>query len=181
MSAASRREIVISMMQRTLEPDIAVGHLDRLYTAARALARDPWLAEDLVHDVYATAFSRPRLLRGDDELAYLMRALYNRYKDHWRGTARRPAEQPVEQEHHLASQASSPELAAEHAETLAAVHRLESPYRETVVAVDVLGMSYSQAARALGWPIGTIMSRLHRARDRVTADLSSVPRVAVAA
>jgi RNA polymerase sigma-70 factor, ECF subfamily len=159
---------------RTLDPDVAVKHLDRLYTAARALARDPWLAEDLVQDVYVTTLSRERRLHGDDELAYLLRALYNRYNDHWRKTARRPSEQPVEEQLDLASPDAGPQLAAEHAETLAAVHRLDSPYRETVVAVDVLGLSYSEAAKALDMPIGTIMSRLYRGRNRVADELRDV-------
>jgi RNA polymerase sigma-70 factor, ECF subfamily len=180
MCAGARRGIVPCVKKRTLDPDVAVKHLDRLYAAARALARDPWLAEDLVHDVYATTLSRPRMLRGDDELAYLMRALHNRYKDHWRAAKRRPSEQPADEAYDATVPSAGPDLVLEHAETLAAVHRLDSPYREAVVAVDVLGLSYSQAAQALGSPIGTIMSRLHRARERVTAELGSVARAAVA-
>lgn len=175
MSAAWRAVNVSAVVKRTLDPDLAAQHLDRLYTAARGLSKDPWLAEDLVQDVYATTLQRPRRLRGDDELAYLVRALYNRYRDHWRVSTRRPPGQPVEEAGELSSESPGPDLAVEHAETLAAVHRLPSPHREAVVAVDVVGLSYSQAASALGWPIGTVMSRLSRARERVALELAPEP------
>lgn len=161
-------------MLRTLDPDVAVSHLDRLYVAAKGLCRDPWLAEDLVHDVYAKTLARPRRLHGDDELAYLMRSLYNRWKDHLRSSSRATLE-PIDELPDLPGSAVAPELAAEHNEVLAAVHRLHSPYRETVVAVDVVGLTYSQAARALGVPIGTIMGRLFRARGKIAADLRGDP------
>jgi RNA polymerase sigma-70 factor, ECF subfamily len=167
MPPGRRRGIVPCM---TLDPDAAVKHLDRLYAAALALARDPWLAEDLVQDVYLTTLTGRRKLTGGSELGYLLRALYNRYSDHWREAKRRPAERPVEDEHGLASPSAGPELLAEHAEAVAAVRRLERPYRETVVAVDMLGLSYSEAAQALDRPIGTIMSRLSRAREQVAAE-----------
>ena len=59
-------------MPRRLDPEAAIGHLDRLYAAARALSGDPHLAEDLVQDTYAAVLSRPRWLSGSDELGYLL-------------------------------------------------------------------------------------------------------------
>ena len=67
-----------------------------------------------------------------------------------------------------------PDRASEHRDVLDAVHALESPFRETVVAVDVLGLSYREAATALGTPVGTVMSRLARGRDRVMLALEPV-------
>src|SRR4051812_21767735 len=77
-------------MPRRLDPEAAIGHLDRLYAAARALSGDPHLAEDLVQDTYAAVLSRPRFLSGSDELGYLLRALRNRWRDELRTRARRP-------------------------------------------------------------------------------------------
>src|SRR3954449_11008341 len=77
-------------MPRRLDPEAAIGHLDRLYAAARALSGDPHLAEDLVQDTYAADLSRPRFLSGSDELGYLLRALRNRWRDELRTRARRP-------------------------------------------------------------------------------------------
>ena len=74
-------------MPRRLDPEAAIGHLDRLYAAARALCGDPHLAEDLVQDTYAAVLSRPRWLSGSDELGYLLRALRNRWRDELRTRA----------------------------------------------------------------------------------------------
>jgi RNA polymerase sigma-70 factor (ECF subfamily) len=59
----------------------------------------------------------------------------------------------------------------DNATVLDAVHELPSPYIETVIAVDVLGLSYAEAGEALGVPTGTIMSRLHRGRSKVAERL----------
>ena len=71
-----------------------------------------------------------------------------------------------------------PDRALEHREVLDAVGSLSSPFRETVVAVDVLGLSYKEAGSALGAPVGTVMSRLARGRRRVIAALTPMPEVA---
>src|SRR3954465_16012417 len=123
-------------MPRRLDPEAAIGPLDRLYAAARALSGDPHLAEDLVQDTYAAVLSRPRWLSGSDELGYLLRALRNRRRDELRTRARRP--QPAPREgggEHMAAAPPSPELAMDGATVLDAVHELPSPSRETLVAI----------------------------------------------
>jgi len=155
-----------------LNADSALCHLDRLVAAARALCGNHADADDLVQDVYLTLLRRPRRLKGGSELAYLMTMLRNAQIDRYRSAARRQtfaldeAEEPEDPRSDL-----RPECALEGREVLEAVHALPSPFRETLVAVDVLGMSYKEAGGALGVPVGTVMSRLARGRERVIAAL----------
>ena len=61
---------------------------------------------------------------------------------------------------------------------LAAIDALPARYRDAVLAVDVLGLDYAQAATTLGAPLGTVMSRLYRGRDRVAVQLLAPAPVA---
>jgi RNA polymerase sigma-70 factor (ECF subfamily) len=140
-------------------------HLDRMAAAARALCGNHADADDLVQDVMLSLIQRPRRLKRGSELAYLMTMLRNAQVDRYRAAARRQT-------------SSLDEAELEGREVLEAVHSLDSPFRETVVAVDVLGLSYKEAANALDVPVGTVMSRLARGRERVVAMLSPLPEVA---
>ena len=66
-------------MERTLDPARLGDHLDRLYRAAWALCGSREDAEDLVQETYARLLARPRLLRNEDDLGYLLRALRNTF------------------------------------------------------------------------------------------------------
>src|SRR3954454_644252 len=74
-----------------LDPAGLGYHLDRLYRSARALCRSREGAEDLVQDTYARVLSRPRFLRNDDELGYLLRVLRNTFISQQRRARSRPA------------------------------------------------------------------------------------------
>ncbi len=162
-------------MPRRLDHEAAIGHLDRLYAAARALCGDPHLAEDLVQDTYAAVLSRPRWLSGSDELGYLLRALRNRWRDELRTRARRPQPSPLDAStERLHATVPAPDAVLDGAAVLGVVHELPSPYRETVVAIDVLGLSYAEAGQALDVPTGTVMSRLHRGRAKVAERLRAL-------
>src|SRR5215831_14118851 len=75
---------------RRLDPDRAVEHLPRLFRAARAWTRSREEAEDLVQETYALVLARPRLLRGEDEVGYLLRSLRNTLISQRRTERRRP-------------------------------------------------------------------------------------------
>ena len=129
------------------------------------------LAEDLVQETYVKVLSRPRFLRRDDDLGYLVKALRNTWYSHLRDErTRRASTDPGEQApDEIAARTSQgdPESSLEAGEVLAALAELPREYREAVAAVDVAGLSYAEAARALGVRQGTIMSRVYRGREQV--------------
>jgi RNA polymerase sigma-70 factor (ECF subfamily) len=113
-----------------VEPERFAQHRDRLHRAAWALCASPHDADDLVQETYVRVLSRPRRLRGREELPYLLRTLRNTYLTTLRTAGRRPR-------------------------------------TVTLVAVDLGGASYREAAHALGTREATVTTRLHRARERV--------------
>jgi RNA polymerase sigma-70 factor, ECF subfamily len=162
---------------RRLDPERAVEHLPRLYRAARAWVRSREEAEDLVQETYARVLARPRFLRGEDELGYLLRALRNTLVSQRRAQSRRPQTALlVEDAAPSRRSGEDPAAAAEIHEVYAAIDELPEEFRDALVAVDIAGLSYDEAARALGVPAGTVTSRLFRARDRVARRLEDQPQ-----
>lgn len=113
--------------------------------------------------------ARPRLLRNDDDLGYLLRALRNTFLTRRGAESRRPRPGPLPDRLDLVAdpRAPQPETALEAGELYAAVAALPDEFRDVLVAVDVAGLSYKEAARALRIREGTVMSRLYRARQQV--------------
>jgi RNA polymerase sigma-70 factor (ECF subfamily) len=156
-------------MDRMLDPSRLGDHIDRLYRAAWALCGSRERAEDLVQETFARVLSRPRLLRNEDDLGYLLRALRNTFLNQLRSERRRLAPVPLPEQPDLIadSRARDPQAAVEARELYAAISALPDDYRDVLVAVDVTGLSYKEAARALRIREGTVMSRLYRARQQV--------------
>jgi RNA polymerase sigma-70 factor, ECF subfamily len=156
-------------MERTLDPARLGDHIDRLFRAAWALAGSREDAEDLVQETYARVLSRPRFLRHEDDLGYLLRALRNTFLNQKRTESRRlrPGSLPEQLDVVADPSARQPQAAAEAGEVYAAIAALADDYRDVLVAVDVTGLSYKEAAKALGIREGTVMSRLYRARQQV--------------
>jgi RNA polymerase sigma-70 factor (ECF subfamily) len=157
-------------MGRTLDPSRLGDHIDRLYRAACALTGSRVAADDLVQDTYAKVLAKPRLLRNDDDIGYLLRTMRNLFYDERRQAARR-ATDPVDPEdlERVEGAQTGPGRAAEHRELLATIAALPQEFRDVLVAVDVAGLSYKETAKLVGAPEGTVMSRLFRARKRIVA------------
>jgi RNA polymerase sigma-70 factor (ECF subfamily) len=141
-------------------------HLDRLYRAALGLTGSPADAEDLVQDVCVRVLTKPRLVTNGDDLGYLLRVLRNTFISNRRTSNRRPAAAtaPEDMERFQAHNAADPERAYEARELYGRIAGLPEHQRDALVAVDLLGLSYKEAAATLDVPTGTIMSRLFRAR-----------------
>jgi RNA polymerase sigma-70 factor, ECF subfamily len=161
---------------RRLEPKSLGEHLDALYRAAWALCGSREDAEDLVQETFTRVLARPRVIRGD-ERGYLMRALRNTFYSRLRTASRRPQTGPTLDDVQPADTRSThqPQRAAEVGEILEAIARLPEDFRMTIVAVDILGLSYAEAAKALDAREATITTRLYRARQRISKELSDQP------
>jgi RNA polymerase sigma-70 factor (ECF subfamily) len=162
---------------RRLDPDRLPEHLDRLFRAAWALCGSAQEAEDLVQETCARVLAKPRMLRGDDELAYLVRVLHNTFVSGLRAASRRPLPEPLEKAPDPVDErtAARPEEAANARLVYGAIAELRHEYRDVLVAVDVAGLTYHEAAKALGLPEGTVMSRLFRARRQIIRALATEP------
>jgi RNA polymerase sigma-70 factor (ECF subfamily) len=161
---------VLSGVTPELEREALGDHLDRLYRAAWALCGSREDAEDLVQETYTRVLSKRRIIgRKEDTLPYLLAVLRNTYVSSLRKRDRRPRTAPLEdsEERLAAPAAASPASALAAREVFAAIAQLPDDQRDALAAVDVAGLSYQEAADALEVPVGTIMSRLYRGRNRV--------------
>lgn len=161
------------MPERPLDPERLGDHLDRLYRAAWALCGTREDAEDLVQDTYARVLTKPRMLRNDDDLGYLLRVMRNTFVSRHRTASRRPRTEPfaegadpVEERPELQPGAA---LEARHVFTV--ISTLQPDFRDALIAVDVTGLSYREAGKLLGAKEATVTSRLYRARQQVAAAL----------
>jgi RNA polymerase sigma-70 factor, ECF subfamily len=159
---------------RALDPQSLGDHLDRLFRAAWALCGSREDAEDLVQETCERVLRKPRLLQRDDDLGYLLRVLRNTYVSNLRTASRRPRTSPLPDDLDIVEDrgAVQPETVMEARELYATIAELPSDFREALVAIDVVGLSYRDAARALGVREATITTRLHRARLRVAKAMS---------
>ncbi len=150
-------------------------HVDRLYRAAWALCGSREDAEDLVQETFARVLAKPRRIATDDPLPYLLRVLRNTFVSTLRTRSRRPQTALLEDDEPraLAPASASPAAVVETREVFAAISRLGEDYRDVLVAVDVAGLTYEEAARAFDVPVGTVMSRLYRARGKVAEALGT--------
>jgi RNA polymerase sigma-70 factor (ECF subfamily) len=139
-------------------------HVDRLFRAAYALSGSREDAEDLVQDTFARVFARPRLVRRHDDPRYLLRALRNTWIDMQRARSVRPVTSGGDALHWIVDRSADPAgQALDVRAVYEALGELSPKLREAIVAVDIVGLPYRDAARALGIRQGTLQSRLARA------------------
>ncbi len=159
-----------------LDPERLSDHIDPLFRAAWALTGSRTDAEDLVQETFLNVLKRPRLLRDGNELGYLMRALRNTYASRYRKTTARPVEvRLIDTDGHVHDDRE--EINAR--EIIEAIASAPAPFRDAVIAVDLLGLSYREAAQSLRTREATITTRLHRGRQHVarqlTGELAAIP------
>jgi RNA polymerase sigma-70 factor (ECF subfamily) len=150
--------------------DEALPHLDTLYRVALRLTRDPATAEDLVQDTMLRAVKAWASFRtGSNARAWLVTILRNQFISSWRKDHRAPHRIDLDTAPELPDTGNpDPEgrFFAEllDDEVLAALDDLPDDFREVVVLSDLEGMPYADVAESLGIPVGTVKSRLFRAR-----------------
>jgi RNA polymerase sigma-70 factor (ECF subfamily) len=127
-----------------------------------------------VQETFARVLRKPRILHSEDDLGYLLRVLRNTFVSTRRTAARRPQTTALPDDLDLVEDRSAtrPEAKIETNELYAAIATLPEDFRDALVAIDVMGLSYREAARALRIREATITTRLHRARQRVADSLS---------
>jgi RNA polymerase sigma-70 factor, ECF subfamily len=161
-------------LPRQLDPEALGDHIDRLYRAARALCGSHEESEDLVQETFARVLRKPRMLRSKNDLGYLLRVLRNTFVSARRAASTRPQMTVPPDTFDQLEDVSGvqPEARIEGAELYALISTLPPVYRDAVVAIDVIGLSYNQAARALRVREATITTRLYRGRQRIAGALS---------
>jgi RNA polymerase sigma-70 factor (ECF subfamily) len=159
---------------------LILAYQDRLYNHSFRMLGDEAGAADAVQETFIIAYEKLSTFRGGSFRAWLTRIATNLCYDELRRRKRRPTtplepldadDQEVESPHWMVDPKDGPEEAAEKRELWAAVQhcldRLSPDFRSIIVCVDVQGMDYQEAAQALGCAMGTVKSRLARARLNV--------------
>jgi len=133
---------------------------------ANALTHNRDTADDLVQDCLERAIRKQALWRPDGPLRpWLYRVLINVWRNNLRSRSRRPAQVPIDDfADQLFVPAAQPGRVAL-AEMARAIEKLSAEHREALLLVVVEGLSYTEAAQVLEIPLGTLMSRLGRARS----------------
>ncbi len=150
--------------------------LPDLWRYAYALTRDRTMADDLVQDCAERALRKRDLWKQTGALKpWLMKMLLNLYRNHLRTQSRRPQLVAMDDMHHdpAAPDALDQKLAL--SQTARAMKKLPDDQREALLLVVLGGVSYKQAAVALNVPLGTLMSRLGRARAKLRELMADVP------
>jgi len=159
---------------------LVLAYQDLVYSQAYRMMGEEEAAEDAAQDAFIAAFRKLSSYRGGSFKAWLLRIVTNLCYDELRRRKRRPTvplepvdsdEEEIESPHWMADPGASPEESAEQAELAGALRHclgdLPAEFRSILVLVDMQGMDYAETAQTVGKPLGTVKSRLARARLRM--------------
>lgn len=159
---------------------LVLAYQDAIYTHAYRMLGDESAADDAAQEAFIAAYQAIKTFRGGSFRAWLFRIVTNQCYDELRRRQRRPTtplepltdnDEEVESPRWIGDNSNSPEEMADQQALREAIqlclNRLPQEFRSVVLLVDLQGMDYTEAARVLGIPIGTIKSRLARARLRI--------------
>ena len=146
--------------------EVMLPHIDAAYNFARYLTRDSNAAEDIVQDAFLRAFRAFDGWRGEAAKAWLLAIVRNSFVDWVKANRRETAFDECEV---MSADPDTPEslllLARDIAMLRITVERLPEPFREALVLRELEELSYREIAAITNVPIGTVMSRLARARQ----------------
>lgn len=167
--------------RRFLFEEVALPHMGLLFNTAVRLAGSRDAAGDIVQETYLRAFRTfGNFEKGTNAKAWLFTILYSVFTNRYRKTRREPEMAPLEGvEETVASEGANDELAmlrgslpwVSGPEAEEALSRLPEVLREAVLLVDLDDLTYEEAASVLSCPVGTVRSRLFRARKLLYDDL----------
>jgi RNA polymerase sigma-70 factor (ECF subfamily) len=166
------------MPHRSFE-EVVLPHLDAAFNYARWLTRNDADAEDVVQDAYVRALRFFSSLRGDDARAWLLTIVRNTWYGRFpRRSGGAPGAVAGDTEtNDLTDESLDPEALVIQRQTVDTVRQtleaLPADFREVLVLRELEGLSYKEIATVVGIPIGTVMSRLARARERLQAALEA--------
>lgn len=166
---------------------LVLAYQDLVYTQAYRMMGDIEAAEDATQEAFISAYHHINSYRGGSFRGWLLRIVTNACYDELRRRKRRPTvplepldteDEEIESPGWLADMAELPEESAMRAELSRAIQRcldeLSAEFRTMVVLIDVQGLDYREAAQIARTPVGTVKSRLARARMRLRECLLAV-------
>lgn len=160
----------------TVDSDHINMYIPSLRRYARALTRNIERADDLVQDCLERAWCRRDLWRpGSDLRAWLFTIMHNVYANQVRRYCAEPQLVSVDAIADLSSGTSSAESHAHLRDIEVAIATLPDVQREVLLLVSLEALRYEEVAQILDIPVGTVMSRLHRARERLRGRLDGSP------
>jgi RNA polymerase sigma factor (sigma-70 family) len=159
---------------RNFEYDV-LPHLDAAYNLARWLTRNDQDAEDIVQEASLRALRFFGSFRGDNARAWFLKIVRNSYRTRLAQKLGAPATTPFDEPAHSPEQSFNPETLllqnANRQSLRQALEQLPANFREVLVLREIEGLSYKEIADVVGIPIGTVMSGLARARERLRQSL----------